>query len=207
MSKGGPMRKGKLLIFGIFFFFITLSSVMPGMAVPENENPKTAIKSILVICPFPDVEKRQIVETAFAKALTKITGSEAIYPYIGTLTRGEKLTREEFIKRVNEKKIEALLFIQIKGIASNLDNMGGSPDPFSLTNTGQDTYGGVNVPKGRAAKTWYQANLVDFKSGKSLWKKVTRVLGDIWLSLNSISKSMAKKTAKQLKKTGLLASE
>ena len=201
------MRKGKLLIFGVFFFFITRLSVMPGIALPENENPKTVIKSILVICPFPDVEKRQIVETAFAKALTKITGSEAIYPYIGTLTRGEKMTREEFIKWVNEKKIEALLFIQIKGIASNLDDMGGSPDPFSLTNVGEEPHGGSYVPKGRAAKTWYQANLVDFKSGKSLWKKVTRVLGDIWLSLNSISKSMAKKTAKQLKKTGLLASE
>jgi len=201
------MRRDKLLVFSLFFVFITLSSVMPGMALPENENPKTMIRSILVICPFPEVEKRQIVETAFAKALIKTTKSEAIYPYIGTLTRGEEMTREEFIKRINEKKIQALLFIQIKGIASNLNNMGGSPDPFSLTSGADEPYGGVYVPRGRAAKTWYQANLVDFKSGKSLWKNVTKVLGDIWLNLNNTSKAMAKKTAKQLKKTGLLASK
>lgn len=206
MLEGGPMRKTKLVIFVLFFILITLSNAVPGMALEENEKPKAMIQSVLVICPFPDVEKRQIVETAFAKALIKITGSETIYPYIGTLTRGEALAREEFIKRINEKKIEALLFIQIKGIASNLDKMGGSPDPFSLTNTGQDTFGGVYVPRGRAAKTWFQANLVDFKSGKSLWKKVNKVLGDIWLSLNNTSKAMAKKTAKQLKKTALLAS-
>lgn len=201
------MRKGKLLIFGLLFIFITLPGVMPGIAQPENEKTKTTIRSILVICPFPEVEKRQILETAFAKALTERTGSEAVYPYIGTLTRGEEMTREEFIKRVNQKKIEALLFIQIKGIASNLGKLGGAPDPFSLTSSADEPYGGVYVPRGRAAKTWYQASLVDFKSGKSLWKNVTKVLGDIWLSLNIVSKSMAKKTAKQLKKTGLLASK
>ena len=200
------MRKRNVIFFGVFIFFYTLSAGMPGKTLPENENPKPKIQSVLVICPFPDVAKRKILETAFVKALTKIAGSTSIYPYIGTLSSGEEIKREEFIKRVNEKKIEALLFIQIKGIASNLDNMGGTPDPVSLDNTGQDSYGGVYVPKGRAAKTWYQASLVNFKSGKSLWKKKTKVIGDIWLSLNSISKAMAKKTAKQINKTGLLVS-
>lgn len=200
------MKKCIGLILGVLFVLLFLPNGMPGMATTENENPKTVIQSVLVICPFPEVEKRQIVETAFVNALSKVSGSSGIFPYIGTLSQGEEITREEFIKRINEKRIESLLFIQIKGIASNLDDMGGAPDPFSMSSEEDEPEGGVYVPKGRAAKTWYQANLVDFKSGKSIWKDVTMVLGDIWLSLNSVSKSMAKKTAKQLKKTGLLGS-
>lgn len=201
------MRQGRLFIVVIFFALICLSSEMTVTVQAETENQKTGFQSLLVICPFPDVGKRQVVETAFVNALNKMTGIESTYPFIGTLSKGEEISRDEFIKRINEKRIEALLFIQIKGIASNLDDLGGSPDPFTMSSEEDEPEGGVYVPKGRAAKTRYQVNLVDFKTGKSLWKEVTMVLGDIWLSLNNVSKSMAKKTAKQLKKTGLLASK
>lgn len=198
------MIKGKDLIIAWSVVLLVLSNSMTGLALPENEEQKTVVQSVLVICPFPDVAKRQIVENAFVNALSKISVSKAIYPYIGSLSKGEKISKDEFVKWVNEKKVEALLFINIKGIASNLDDMGGAPDPYTMSSEADEPDGGVQVPRGRAAKTWYQAQLVDFKSGKSLWKEVTMVLGDVWLSLKSVSKSMAKKTAKQLKKTGLL---
>jgi hypothetical protein len=203
---GGYMKKGKMAIWVVFFVSFFFLEAIPGRAQAENEKPVTRVHSVLVICPFPQVEKRQVVENAFVKALIKMTGLKEVFPYIGTLSRGEEITREEFIKGINEKKIESLLFIQIKGIASNLDRMGGSPDPFSPASEEDEPEGGVYVPKGRAAKTWFQASLVNFKTGKSLWKEQTKVLGDIWLSLNSVSKSMAKKTAKSLNKTGLLES-
>jgi hypothetical protein len=206
--RGGLMRKAKIVVFGAFLVFLILSGGILGIAQMQSENQKILVHSVLVICPFPEVEKRQIVENAFVNALNKITSSTGIYPYIGTISRGEEVTRDEFIKRVNDKKIEALLFIQIKGISSNLENMGGSPEPFSPSSEDDEAEGeGYSMGKPRAAKTRFQANLVDFRSGKSLWKEASTVLGDIWLSLSSVSKTMAKKTAKQLKKTGLMASK
>lgn len=199
------MVKCKIPILVVISIFLFVLIEKPGRAQTESKKPKNQVHSVLVICPFPKVEKRKILEDAFVRALIKKTGAEAIYPYIGTLSQGEEISREEFIERVNEKKIQALLFIRIKGIASNLGPMGATPDPFSPSSTGEEPQSGVYVPKGRVAKTWYQADLVDFSTGKSLWTVQTKVLGDIWISLKGVSKSMAKKTANSLRKTGLLA--